>query len=961
MLSIYSKTTTSFNNLGIGVLRDFKSEPLITEVLNGLYNLEFEYACDGWLSEYLVEENIIKANGQPFRIWNVKKNVSKTTITILAKHIFFDAEKNVWLEDVSPTNLTAQAALTWCLNRAKDSTPYTASGDCTNVSSARYVRTNLIDAVYNNDNAILKNFGGEIELNNYNVIIHNKRGEETGIEIRQKKNLTGADYELDFSQVATRIMPIGNDGLLLPERYIDSPIINNYFSPLYYKHECNIGIDEESGITEEIACQMMRDEVNKLFLNGIDKPVINIKIDFIELSKTTEYIQYSSLETAHLGDSCKVYIPSLNLSLTTRIVKTVYNCLKKRIVSLELGSVKPNIATSRIKEDRTVKNALSVDTDTSILQKAKEQATSMINHPFAGYLYIDETTGQLYIMDTTDPSTAQKVWKWGLGGLGFSSTGINGTYGIAITQDGSIVADYITTGQINTNLIQGYNDLLITVAKHSDELSSLISKTIKSTNYVTLENAYKGPLYELSISGQMSLMYPQSDSLYGSSLVPTNTLVPSETLVPSVSVPYGNEVNYPSSGIYPKNSVLLIDNKEYVLDLNFLNYLNEETYDEFLYHDGKCKIIRRVGIDSNGDKYALDNEFIEYRDDIDLEVNETSTIKLKLFNNMTYNVTYLQKNEYTDVFASKVELNSSITQTAEQITLEVNKKVDENEIISKINQSAEQIQIDANKISLDGKEIDLTAGDITINSNHFNVDSEGNVECNGIQITDGTIQLSDESSSFGTEFSIESSDPNNVNSAKLKLWGNSIHVESTVNSDDYANFGLHMGSPALELSSNNGNTYSYLGVGELYLKNDYALGDVQVTSSGVFISNNNTSKIKLQGSNGNITCVSLTQTSREDSKKNFEKYTGALKEILNTDIYKYNLKDEKDTDKKHLGLVIGKKYNYSKEIISIDEKGKEIGVDNYSMTSLCLQAIKEQQEIIESLKERIEKLEESDK
>lgn len=467
MLTIYDRATTSFNNLGIGVLRDFKSDPLITEVLNGLYNLEFEYASDGWLSDYLVEENIIKANGQPFRIWNIKKNVDKHTITILARHIFFDAEKTVWLEDVAPTSLTAQLALEWCINRAKDSSLYTSSGDCTRLASARYVRTNLIDAVYNNDNAILKRFGGEIELNNYNIILHNRRGNELGLEIRQKKNLQGADYELDFSKVATRIMPIGNDGLLLPEKYINSPIINNYFSPLYYKYECDIGINEEEGITEEIAYQMMRDEVAKLFENGVDKPSINIKINFIELSKTIEYAQYSSLETAHLGDSCKVYIPSLNLSLTTRIVKTVYNCLKKRIVSLELGSVKPNIATSRIKDDREVKNALSNDNNMSILQKAKDQATSMINHPFAGHLYIDEETGELYIMDTTSPNSAQKVWKWGLGGLGFSPTGIDGPYETAITQDGQIVADFITVGSLNTSVIEGY-----------DNLSSIISDAI---------------------------------------------------------------------------------------------------------------------------------------------------------------------------------------------------------------------------------------------------------------------------------------------------------------------------------------------------------------------------------------------------------------------------------------------------------------------------------------------------
>ena len=85
------------------------------------------------------------------------------------------------------------------------------------------------------------------------------------------------------------------------------------------------------------------------------------------------------------------------------------------------------------------------------------------------------------------------------------------------------------------------------------------------------------------------------------------------------------------------------------------------------------------------------------------------------------------------------------------------------------------------------------------------------------------------------------------------------------------------------------------------------------------------------------------------------------KEIENTDIYEYNLQSEKSDNKKHLGFVIGKDRKYSKKIVALDDKGKEIGVDNYSMTSLCLQAIKEQQEQINSLKEEIKKLKESDK
>ena len=86
---------------------------------------------------------------------------------------------------------------------------------------------------------------------------------------------------------------------------------------------------------------------------------------------------------------------------------------------------------------------------------------------------------------------------------------------------------------------------------------------------------------------------------------------------------------------------------------------------------------------------------------------------------------------------------------------------------------------------------------------------------------------------------------------------------------------------------------------------------------------------------------------------NIERYTGALSEIEKIDVYKYNLKVENKDTKKHIGFIIGDKYRYSKEITN----NEDTGVDLYSMTSLCLQAIKEQQEIINKLQERVSFLE----
>ena len=68
-------------------------------------------------------------------------------------------------------------------------------------------------------------------------------------------------------------------------------------------------------------------------------------------------------------------------------------------------------------------------------------------------------------MDTDNPNTAKKVWRWNLNGLGYSKNGINGPYELAMTQDGRIVADFITAGQMDVARIKGLNTLAIVASQ----------------------------------------------------------------------------------------------------------------------------------------------------------------------------------------------------------------------------------------------------------------------------------------------------------------------------------------------------------------------------------------------------------------------------------------------------------------------------------------------------------------
>lgn len=536
--------------------------------------------------------------------------------------------------------------------------------------------------------------------------------------------------------------------------------------------------------------------------------------------------------------------------------------------------------------------------------------------------------------------------------------------------------DYTKADKTDRRINQTY----LIVDKQNQLIQSLIDKSVYISNTlngagsVTLENAYKGRLYELSIKGQMSLLYPQNDNLYGSSPVPREALVPTAELLPSSSVPYQNEVKYPNSDLYSTSMILLIDDTEYSLNIDFLNYINNDVCDEFIYHDGEYKVVRRVGIDSEGNKYALDNEFVDETGYIDLEVDTNSIIRLKSFNNGIYKTTYLLDNQYTDVFATKVELSSSITQTAENINLNVNKKLEnysttnemnaaidvkadeinsvvstkvgDDEVISRINQSSEQIQINANKISLNGKTINMTSDNVAINSNNFSVDSNGNLSCSNANITGGNIEMI-----------------SNNSNPKLKLSGTAYGGASCVNNLAADGMKIKTGNSdciylwvqKLESGGNSG----YAGVLDIANTIDgrYATMDYDGFSTG----SGGTPRAYMY-SDGEVHATTYTGGSLESIKKNIEKYDeNATKIILGSDIYGYNLKTESDNERKHIGLVIGngkKSYRTPKNIISKNGDG----IDLYSMISLSWKAIQEQQEIIENLKERIEKLErESDK
>ena len=458
-MRIYASTESDFTKNGEGLLTDLL-EATVTESLNGDMFLEFEYPINGHNAEKIQEDKIIKCstgdgNAQLFRIKRIVKTYTK--MTIYAPHIFYDLLDNFVLE-TAPTNLTCQSFGQWVLSKTNYETGFSFQSDISTSASARYVRRNPVDIIMGDtDNSMINLFGGDLERDNYTIKLLEQRGSNTGVTLIFGKNIKQIKITRDDTSIYTRILPLGFDGLTLPEVYVDSPLIDNYRTPLITKVEFNnIKLDpedENAYHTEEEAYQALRDATNQLFAQGIDQPAVNIKIDWVELSKTEEYKDYQALETIHLGDTLTARI--LGENYQTRVTKTEYDVLTDSITKFEIGTINKTIGNSINANAQAIEN-ISIP---SILTTAKNNATDQITSAMGGYIYKTQT--DLYIMDAPTPEQAQKVWRWNLNGLGYSRTGIDGPYGIAMTQDGQIVADFITAGTMSAERITGLKDIIL--------------------------------------------------------------------------------------------------------------------------------------------------------------------------------------------------------------------------------------------------------------------------------------------------------------------------------------------------------------------------------------------------------------------------------------------------------------------------------------------------------------------
>lgn len=451
MINLYDKKCTEFNNNGICILKPL--ECIVTEELNGDYSIQLTLPQSETMVE---EESIIKVpvptGTDIFRVYSINTTLNGTK-TVNARHISYDMLTD-FIEDTRPTDCNGSLALSLILKDTK----FKGSCDIDSLATSYYEMTNPINALIGADNSFINRWGGELERSYYMVNVWSRVGSDRGVTIRYGKNLTGLDLTIDMSEVITRIMPTGvkesNSVLKLPEKYIDSPLIGNYANVRTKRiHYTDISISDD--VTQEQAYSMLRNAAKAEYDNGLDKPTVSGQVDFIALQNTEEYKDVEVLESVYLGDTITVYHPNLNVNLTSRVVSYQYDAISQRYINVTLGSVLPIIGASNSNSSKPIVD--KVKTETSELKQEFDRVTDAITGQTGGNVVLNpkEKPREFLIMDKDSISTARNIWRWNLAGLAHSKYGYNGPYGqAAITADGQICADFITTGSLSAGIVK---------------------------------------------------------------------------------------------------------------------------------------------------------------------------------------------------------------------------------------------------------------------------------------------------------------------------------------------------------------------------------------------------------------------------------------------------------------------------------------------------------------------------
>ncbi len=406
----------------------------ITSSLGGSKTMQFDISPQSPEYRLIAEEERIEYDGT---YYNIKSINERRTIATVNAEIDLDELKS----KIFSTFKYDTISLVQAMSTALDGTNWSVVGAGLVTAKRSFDLTDVtpLDIVNNCTNKTMYNVSFDVDNIRKILNVSVPATLANNVFFSDELNLKELTFKGSSSGFATRLYAYGKDGLSFAKinngkEYID----NNSYSD---KVIATVWRDERYTKAESL----LVDAQEKL--KELAVPERSYVCEIIDLARLNK-IEYSEFYIRL--NSVIILIDRRRNKRLEHTVIEIKEYPNEPINNTVTLSTSPEKISKKLIDNNTRINQISttVDKQPSVWQKAIETATALITGANGGYVVLNpsEKPSELLIMNTPDINTATKIWRFNVNGLGFSSNGYNGPFPLAMTMDGAIVADRITTG-----------------------------------------------------------------------------------------------------------------------------------------------------------------------------------------------------------------------------------------------------------------------------------------------------------------------------------------------------------------------------------------------------------------------------------------------------------------------------------------------------------------------------------
>lgn len=444
MIKVYDSNEKLFNNNGIKIIHPLRAD--ITKIDNGDYFVDLQDTIESL--DFYQSGMIVRIptpwGVQGFRLTN--PSVKNNKVEVKGWHLSYDA-KNYIITDAYAVDKNCNDALEHFNSSTDTPSPFTTISNITTIVSTRAVRKTLFEVYELFLSA--DRYGGHWYRDNWTLGIKDSVGEDRGVVLKLGKNITDISVTENWDEVCTKILPYTTNGevaITLDEPYVE---LDERFYDIPYTKVVQF---ENEFVIEDFASEDEYLSTVKNWLRGQAEAYLEEH----KLPKVNYSVSSNITNVSDVGDVLQVKHPKCKVDILTEVISIEFDAIRNKYNKIEFGNFKKelkNLSQSITAEANKHTDEALKDTKV-LLQGELETATAKINNVL-GNSYAIYEGDKILVVDTLPKENAVNVLKISNGGIGFSNSGINGTFTSAWTLDGTLNMSAINVINLTASLIKG--------------------------------------------------------------------------------------------------------------------------------------------------------------------------------------------------------------------------------------------------------------------------------------------------------------------------------------------------------------------------------------------------------------------------------------------------------------------------------------------------------------------------